>query len=85
MQDNTRKQKGTTVAVVLGLALGISGCDQHAVSRLVATTGAFAGDVVSILATRYLELALDVESGEVTEEHNHSHEHDGAPLHNHEH
>lgn len=69
----------------MGLITGTMGCDQEVAALTATTSGTFLGDVVSILATRYLEAVLGVESEAAAEEDAHEDEHSTTAMHEHEH
>jgi hypothetical protein len=62
-----------------------TGCDQHVTGQFATLSGGYVGDIVSAVVTRYLEIALGVESAAAEEAGAHEHEHDTGALHDHEH
>ena len=79
-----RTNRAAVVAVLVllgGVSFGAAGCDQEMAGAIVTSTGTFAGDLVTILTTGYLQQAVGLEAAHTDEEHSHA----SAPLHDHEH
>lgn len=83
VKDRSRKRIAAIFAV--GLLAGAVGCDRELAALTATTWGSFLGEVVSVLATRWLESTLGVESQPSAEEEAHQHEHGTTALHEHEH
>ncbi|UCE61049.1 MAG: hypothetical protein JSU63_04715 [Phycisphaerales bacterium] len=86
---NRLRVKMTVAQVLLLCALlsGIMGCNHDVASKIATLSGAYVGDLVTVLATDYLNDVLRVEDSESTDEHVHEdeHSHEAQPLHDHEH
>ena len=79
-----RTSMTTTAALVLllcGFLAGIAGCDREAAGEVATLSGAYLGNVVSVLTTECLHDALGIENSGSADEHTH----DAEPLHDHEH
>ena len=77
-------------ALVLPLyvsVLGGAGCTGEVAGQLATLSGAYLGDVVTVVVTGCLQDALGIEADGSTEDHAHEdeHSHDAEPLHEHEH
>lgn len=81
----------TTMAALLLLLCGLLptalGCDRDVAGEVVTLSGAYLGDVITVLATGYLHDALGIEAGGSADGHTHDdeHSHEAEPLHDHEH
>ena len=78
---------GFWFVLVCCLMLGVTGCEREAAGELAALSGAYLGDMVTLVVTDCLYGALGVEGGASLDEHAHEdeHSHDTEPLHDHEH
>ncbi|UCG15095.1 MAG: hypothetical protein JSV19_07330 [Phycisphaerales bacterium] len=68
------------VVVLSGLLFGTAGCDREMADEVAIVSGAYLGEMVSLLATAYLEEAFGAES---TDDHDEL-SHDTGPLNDHE-
>ena len=69
------------VVLLCSLMFGTVGCDQKVADEVATVSGAYLGEMLSVVATAYLLEAFGAESAE-------SHDelaHDTEPLHDHEH
>ena len=65
--------------------LAAAGCNREVIGEVAALSGAYLGDVVTVVATGYLMDAVGIENHGDALEHDEEHSHDAEPLHNHEH
>ena len=73
--------RAAAVVLPCGLLFGTVGCDREVADEVAMVSGAYLGEVVSVLATAYLLEAFGAETAD-------SHDelaHDTEPLHDHEH
>jgi hypothetical protein len=85
MKRMGRARRALAAALLTACLLSGTGCDQHVASELANLSGGFFGDIVSVIVTRYLELALGLEGVDAEETAEHEHEHHSGPLHDYEH
>ena len=76
---------GLVLVLLGGFLLAGTGCDQQVGGQLATLSAGYLGDVVSVMATRCLQVALGLEASESQHEHEDEHAHDAEPLHDHEH
>jgi hypothetical protein len=85
MKRNTNRARRSITYLLLGCApLAAAGCTSELVGQIATLTGSYFGDVVTVLATGYLEQAWSVEADHAHEEED-GHSHSDEPLHDHEH
>jgi hypothetical protein len=69
------------VVVPCSLLFGTAGCEREVADELVTVSGAYLGEMVSVVATAFLHEAFGAESADAHDEAGH----DTEPLHDHEH
>ena len=65
--------------------LAASGCNDEVIGEVASLSGAYLGDVVTVVATGCLLDALGIEDHGGALEHDEEHSHNAEPLHEHEH
>ena len=88
MMNGTRVTKTVAqIALLCAIFSGITGCNHDVAAQFATLSGAYAGDIVTVLATDYLYDVLGVEHSDSADEHAHEdeHSHEAEALHEHEH
>jgi len=78
---------GVLVLLLASSWFGPAGCDRDVSGEVMTLSGAYLGDVVTVVATGYLLDALGIEGSASTDDqiHEDEHSHAAEPLHDHEH
>ena len=92
MKQGMNRAQRITIGLLSGCMLAAStACDIDVARELVTLSGAYVGDVASLVATQCFADLVGVEIESVTHVHEdtesdgHEHAHDTGPLHDHEH
>ncbi len=82
MMNRTRVTKAVAqVALLCAIFSGITGCNHDVAGQVATLSGAYAGDIVTVLATDYLNDVFGVEHSDSAG----GDSHDAESLHEHEH
>jgi len=80
-----RKPRRIVRILLSCVPLAAVGCDREVIGEVASLSGAYLGDVVTVVATGYLMDAVGIENLGDALEHDEEHSHNTETLHNHEH
>ncbi len=87
MKRNSFPTTSVMILLLGSFLFGAVGCNLEVAGDIAALSGAYLGDVVTVVVTGCLHDALGIEDGGSHDEHadDDGHSHDAEPLHDHEH